>query len=358
MYQIAQSDHHGVLMRLDDPAFDGADAKARDALLLEALRRQIAFMRAKVPFWRERLAALAVDEARIETMGDLARFRILSKEELRTLRPAVLLPDEPLSDLQVCRWTSGTSGRPTVNFWSQADWAALVASTARMLVRQAPMQDPTVFNGYSHGHVTGPLYNAALRRLGGVVYDRSHHPEEFFSTLAQMELFDFDTLVLPERTQRDNGIGLADLLSDDPNVLARHGVRWWIGSSGTFDAKSRASARDQGVESVSNLYGASEFGFFAICCTKIPGDFHIAQGHVLVEVVDRSGARVENGRSDGGQRAGRNSAGNADPATRGGRRRNPPHRSVRLRAHGAALTRCPPPRSNPLVIPSPGGRAV
>jgi phenylacetate-CoA ligase len=284
-------------MRLDDPAFDAADATARDALLLEALRRQIAFMRATVPFWRERLAALSVDEARIETMSDLARVPILSKEELRALRPAALLPDESLSDLVVCRWTSGTSGRPTVSFWSHTDWAALVAATARMLVRQAPMPEPAVFNGYNQGHLTGPLYDAALRRLGGVVYDRSHHPEESFPTLAQMDLFDFDTLVLPERAQRGKGIGLADLLRDNPHVLARHGVRWWIGSSGTFDAESRAVVREQGVESVSNLYGASEFGLFAMSCTKIPGDFHIAQGHVLVEVVDRSGAPVQNGRS-------------------------------------------------------------
>jgi hypothetical protein len=221
--------------------------KARDALLLEALRRQIAFMRAKVPFWRERLAKVAVDQDRIETMADLAHFPILSKEELRSIRPAVLLPNESLSDLRVCRWTSGTSGRPTVNFWTKTDWAALVASTARMLVRQAPMQRPTVFNGYSQSHVTGFLYNAVLHRLGGVVYDRSHHPEEYFSTLAQMEMFDFDTLILPERTKPGKGVGLANLFRDDPNLLARHGVRWWIGSSGTFDAESLALAREQGL---------------------------------------------------------------------------------------------------------------
>jgi phenylacetate-CoA ligase len=233
-------------MRLDDPALDAVASAARDALLLEALRRQIAFMRAKVPFWRERLAKVAVDEGNIETMADLAHFPILSKEELRAIRPAALLPADRLPDMQVCRWTSGTSGRPTVNFWSETDWGALVASTARMLVRQAPTKSPTAFNGYSHSHLTGALYNAALRRLGGVVYDRSHHPEELFPTSAQMDLFDFDTLILPERTTRGKGVGLANLLGDDPNLLARHGVRWWIGSSGTFDAQTLALAGEQG----------------------------------------------------------------------------------------------------------------
>jgi phenylacetate-coenzyme A ligase PaaK-like adenylate-forming protein len=284
-------------MRLDDPALDGTASEARDALLVAALRRQIAFMRAEVPFWHERLATLAVDEDRIETMADLSQFPVLSKDELRAIRPTALLPAGRLLDMKVCRWTSGTTGRPTVNFWSETDWAALVASTARMLVRQAPMQSPTVFNGYSHSHVTGLLYNAVLRQLGGVVYDRSHHPEELFSTVAQMELFDFDTLILPERTKRGKGVGLADLLSDDPHLLTRRGVRWWIGSSGTFDAKTLASVWKQGIASVSNLYGASEFGLFAISCPKIPGDYHVAQGHVLVEVVDRFGVPVGNGES-------------------------------------------------------------
>jgi phenylacetate-coenzyme A ligase PaaK-like adenylate-forming protein len=139
------------------------------------------------------------------------------------------------------------------------------------------------------------LYNGALRRLGAVVYDRSHHPEDLFSTLAQTELFDFDTLVLPARSTRGKSVGLADLLDQDPKLLARNHVRWWVGSSGTFDAETVERAREQGVQAVSNLYGSSEFALFAISCSKVSGDYHVAQGHVLVEVVDQSGKPVQNG---------------------------------------------------------------
>jgi hypothetical protein len=150
-----------------------------------------------------------------------------------------------------------------------------------------------VFNGYSHAHVAGPLYNQALHRLGGTVYDRSHHAEEVFPTSMQAQLFDFDTLILPQRTTRGKGVGLADLLEADPTVLGRHGVLWWIGSSGAFDAETTAVAREQGVQAVSNLYVASEFGLFAISCPDNPRDHHLAQGHVLVEVVNGSGEQVE-----------------------------------------------------------------
>jgi phenylacetate-CoA ligase len=282
-------------MKLDDPALDSIAADARDPLLLEALRDQIAVMRAVNPFWRERLARAAVDESKIAGFDDLARIPILTKEELRSLRPEVLLPQNAGGEIALGRWTSGTSGRPTVNFWSTEDFAALVVVTARMLARQAPIERPSVFNVYSQAHMTGPLYHAAITRLGGVVFDRSHHTEETFPTLAQAELFDFDTLVAPSRAVRGKGVGLQTLLDEHADFLSRHGVRWWIGSSGTFDDDSIVSAKRHGVQAVSNLYGSSEFGLFAISCPASRGDFHIAYGHVLVEVVDQHGAPVQHG---------------------------------------------------------------
>jgi phenylacetate-CoA ligase len=282
-------------VQLSNPDLDAMTHGGRQALLLEALRDQVEYAAGAVPFWADRLARASVSVHSIGTMEDFARLSIMSKAEFRGLRPEALVAEDPLFDVRIARWTSGTSGQPTVCFWTTADWAALVAATARMLARRAPLATARAFNGYSQAHLTGPLYHAALQRLGGVVFDRSHHAEEVFSTEAQAELFDFDTLILPGRTTRGKGLGLADLIERDPEFLRRHGVRWWIGSSGTFEAAIVEAARRQGVTRVSNLYGASEFGLFAIMCEQNIGDYHVAQGHVLVEVVDDGGFQVESG---------------------------------------------------------------
>ncbi|BDE05559.1 hypothetical protein WPS_08350 [Vulcanimicrobium alpinum] len=92
---------------------------------------------------------------------------------------------------------------------------------------------------------------------------------------------------------RGKGIGLADVLEIEPNFLSRHGVRWWAGGSGLFDPTTIATAREQGVETISNLYGSSEFAPFAVSCVEHFGDYHVAQGHVLVEVVDSSGRPLQ-----------------------------------------------------------------
>ena len=220
-------------MELDNPSIDSIAPDDRNLWLVSALRDQINYARTRVPYWNERLLKAGVDEHRIESLTDFEQIPILTKQEFRALKPTSLIPAESLTSLKICRWTSGTTGQPTASFWTVSDWAGLVASTYRMLKRQAPMQQPVAFNAFSQGHVTGPLFNAALRRLGAVVYDRSHHPEEIFSTFDQSELFDFDTLALPEKTARGKGVGLINLLERDPQYIARHKLRWWFGSGGT-----------------------------------------------------------------------------------------------------------------------------
>jgi hypothetical protein len=111
-----------------------------------------------------------------------------------------------------------------------------------------------------------------------------------------MKLFEVDTVVLPERATRGKGIGIIDLLDASPAFLGDHGVCWWIGSSGTFNPSTTDRVRRAGV-SVSNLYGSSEVGLFAISCERSPGDFHVSRGCVLVEVVDDDGRAVAHGGS-------------------------------------------------------------
>ena len=275
-------------MKLDDPAFDSMSAN-------------------------ERVARSDCNHARRETVLErAARARGGGPDENRPSRRPRPHPDPDEGGTEVPA-TSGFAaaehGRrhrhwpmderdlraPDRQLLEPDDYAALVAVTARILARQAPIERPSVFNVYSQAHMTGPLYHAALNRLGGVVFDRSHHAEETFPASAQAELFDFDTLVSPAKALRGKGVGLQTLLDEDADFLSRHGVRWWIGSSGTFDPDTITSARRQGVEAISNLYGCSEFGLFAISCPSNPGDFHVAQGHVLVEVVDQDGVPVRDG---------------------------------------------------------------
>lgn len=56
-------------MRLDDPTLGSTAPVARDAGFVQAVRQQIAFVRARVPFWGDRLAKAAVDVHKIERLS-------------------------------------------------------------------------------------------------------------------------------------------------------------------------------------------------------------------------------------------------------------------------------------------------
>jgi hypothetical protein len=63
--------------------------------------------------------------------------------------------------------------------------------------------------------------------MGATVYDRSHHHEATFSTVAQAELFDIDTVVMPDKVVAGKGAGMDSLLKSDRSWLQRVGVRWY-----------------------------------------------------------------------------------------------------------------------------------
>jgi phenylacetate-CoA ligase len=280
---------------LGEQDFDCISPAAREAWLVKALRTQISYMRAAVPYWSQRLSSARVDEEKIESLADLAALPVFAKSELRALPPMELVPQDARAAIAVGRWTSGTTGQPTASFWTQSDWAGLISSTARMLGGHAPMVAPTVFNAYSQAHITGPVYHSALQKLGATVIDRSHHSEELFSTAQQMRLFDFDTIVMPARTIRGKSVGIDTLFNQESQLFEPGKLRWWIGSSGTFDPEVVNQAQARGITAISNLYGSSEFAVFAISCAAHPTDFHVSQGYVLVEVVDEAGAPVRDG---------------------------------------------------------------
>jgi phenylacetate-CoA ligase len=282
-------------MKLGNPNIDRINPDTRNTWLVDAFRRQLWYARNNVPYWNDRLSNAKVDETNIESLSDLSNIPVLTKEEIRSALPLELLPRSNVSKLSINRWTSGTTGKPTVSFWTDSDWAGVVASVARALRRQSPIQSPVAFNAFSQGHVTGPLIGAGLRNIGAVVFDRGHHLEEVFSTAAHIELFEINTIVIPGKSVKGKATGLDGLLDEDPNLLKRHGVQWWIGAAGTFEIVTVERAKDQGVISITNFYGSSEFAPFATSCSRNIGDFHISQGHVLVEVVNQQGYPVDNG---------------------------------------------------------------
>lgn len=281
---------------LRDPKFDALKTTPRNEILLQLLREQAAYSIGQSPFWRERFDRAKLTPVEIRDYADWRRLPPLQKSEMRKLGPWGLVPESAHSQVRVTRTTSGSTGQPTTTMWTDDDWRALTWSVARMFATHKPVDWIVAFNGYHQGHLAGPLYDDAINVLGGISLPRSHVEEEKWPTAQQIKAYGCNTLILAEGpATAKTGVAMRDIIANDAETFAACGARWWIGSSGTFSAEVIDQARELGIEAITNLFGCSEFGNMAVSCPVHWGHFHLAQGHVLVELVDPSGEPVSHG---------------------------------------------------------------
>ncbi len=114
-----------------------AEARERDALVFMKLRRQVQWAWERSGFYRRKWEAAGVSPATLQSLGDLARFPVVQKADLRDAQTAA----PPFGDYlciapgEVARihGTSGTTGRPTVFGVGRDDWERTGEAHARIL---------------------------------------------------------------------------------------------------------------------------------------------------------------------------------------------------------------------------------
>jgi phenylacetate-CoA ligase len=113
------------------------EPRARDALILMKLRRQLGWAWERSPFYRKKWDAAGVSPATLRSLADLEKFPIVTKAELRASQAAAppygeYLCVEPGAVARI-HGTSGTTGRPTVFGIDREDWARIGEAHARIL---------------------------------------------------------------------------------------------------------------------------------------------------------------------------------------------------------------------------------
>jgi phenylacetate-coenzyme A ligase PaaK-like adenylate-forming protein len=119
------------------PDVECAPPSRRDAIILEKLRAQIAYVWERSAFYRRHWQAAGVSPATLRSLDDLARFPVVRKEDLRAAQTASppfgdYLCIEP-SEVARIHGTSGTTGRPTVFGIGADDWERIGEAHARIL---------------------------------------------------------------------------------------------------------------------------------------------------------------------------------------------------------------------------------
>jgi phenylacetate-CoA ligase len=247
------------------------------ALQLERLQRLVAYLRERVPLYRERL-----DGVQVRSLEDLRRLPFTRKSDLRDTYPFGLfaVPREQCVRLHA---SSGTTGRPIVVAYTRDDVDLFARVNARVLAMAGAEPGMMLHNAYGYGLFTGGLgLHYGGERLGMTVVPVSGGMTERQLGLIQDLRPDVITCTPSYALTLAQGFAERGVQPDEISLrFACVGAEPWTENMrGEIDA-------GLGIRST-NIYGLSEIigpGVSNECIEARDGS-HVNEDHFLPEVVD------------------------------------------------------------------------
>ncbi len=274
---------------------DAAERASRDeiqALQLQRLSWTLNHVYANVPFYKAKFDAAGVHPRDLKTLADIAKFPFTVKTDLRDTYPFGLfaVPREKIARIH---GSSGTTGKPVVVAYTQADidmWAGLVARSLRAAGIRPGMM---VHVAYGYGLFTGGLgAHYGAERLGctvvpisGGMTDRQVQLIEDFRPDAILVTPSYMLTILDGFTKA--GI--------DPR---KSSLRFGVFGAEPWTNAMRAEIERSFAMDATDIYGLSEVMGPGVAqeCVETKDGLHIWEDHFLAEVIDpETGAVLPDG---------------------------------------------------------------
>ena len=253
-----------------------------EALQLDRLRETLTRAHEHVPHYRRAFTDAGVTPDDLHTLADLARFPFTAKADLRANYPFGMFA-VPLEDVARVHASSGTTGRPTVVGYTQADLDTWADVMARSIRAAGGVPGDIVHVAYGYGLFTGGLgAHYGAERLGCTVVPISGGmterqvqlivdfrpriimvtPSYFLAILDEMEAQGVD----PRSTSLEIGI---------------FGAEPWT------DEMRRAVQERSGIRAV-DIYGLSEVMGPGVSqeSGETQDGLHVWEDHFLPEIID------------------------------------------------------------------------
>jgi phenylacetate-CoA ligase len=136
---------------IHEPQFECMPRENLRELQWSRLVELVAYVRERVPFYRERLSGIELD-----VLDDLARLPFTYKSDLRDHYPFGLFA-VPMQEVVRVHASSGTTGKPTVVGYTRGDVDLFARVNARCLAMAGADDTMLLHNAYGYGLFTGGL---------------------------------------------------------------------------------------------------------------------------------------------------------------------------------------------------------
>jgi phenylacetate-CoA ligase len=264
-----------------DPKFECMSIPELRDLQLERLKEVCERTYHRIPFYYHTFRKAGVKPKDINSLEDLSRLPLTTKDDLRDNYPFGLFAVPP-SDIVEIHTSSGTTGKPIVGGYTHRDIELWSEVMARCLTCSGTTKDDVVQNAYGYGLFTGGLgVHYGARRIGASVI-----PISGGNTKRQIMIMqDFGSTILtctPSYT-----LFLAEVAAEMGMTFERMSLK-----AGNFGAEPWSESMRVEIERKLKLLALDIYGLTEIIGPGVANEcqvkegLHIFEDHFLPEIID------------------------------------------------------------------------
>lgn len=258
-----------------------APRKEIEKIQLERLKKAVKYAYENVPFYKKKYDEANVSPDDIKSLEDISKLPFTTKQDLRDNYPYGLMAVD-MQDIVRVHASSGTSGKPTVVFYTKADLEMWSECVARIIAAAGGTDKDIVQIAFGYGLFTGALgLHQGWEKIGAAVV-----PASSGNTERQVMLMK-DLKVTALVSTPSYALYISEVMEKmgvkKEDLSLRLGL---FGSEASSEAMHKELEKKFGIVSTDN-YGLSEIigpGVSGECVKKC--GMHINEDYFYPEIVD------------------------------------------------------------------------
>ncbi|HSK48120.1 MAG TPA: phenylacetate--CoA ligase [Coriobacteriia bacterium] len=274
-----------------NPEYECMDRSKLHDLQLRRLQMTVSWVYERVPYYREKMDVAGVRPRDIKSLDDVRRLPFTDKSALRDTYPFGMFA-LPLEEVVRIHSSSGTTGKPIVVGYSRGDVNTWTELTARVAAEAGVHRRDLVQMAFLYGMFTGGWgMHYGIERIGASIIPAGSGQTERHL----MMMRDFGTTVLVSTPSY--ALYLAEQGEAEGIDFSALPLR--LGLFGGEPCSDRMKAE---IEEKLHIRASDNYGLSEVMGPGVAGECecscgqHIAEDHLLVEVVDpETGEPVEPG---------------------------------------------------------------
>jgi phenylacetate-CoA ligase len=261
--------------------FETMERKRLASMQTGLLQQQVERIYNKNAFYKGKMDAAGIKPSGIKSIEDIEKLPFITKSEMRDVYPYGLLSCD-VNDIVEIHTSSGTTGKPVVDAYTQKDidiWAEVMARTFTM--GGATAKD-RIQNAYGYGLFTGGLgAHYGARKIGAMVI-----PISGGNTKRQLQIMnDFGTTILS--CTPSYSLYIAEVAAEEKLDFSKFSLK-----AGFFGAEPWSDNMRREIEDKLNIKAYDIYGLTEIIGPGVASEcerqdmLHINEDHFFPEIID------------------------------------------------------------------------